>query len=267
MQVRSQPGADRRAVDGGDHRHVEVVEGRGHALDAVAVLLADARSAKLLLEVALHVLDVAAGAEHRALAGQDHGAYRRVAPRCWRRPGRIPRRAVLPVSALRVSGWFIVSVSTAPSRVVFRKRTWSGSPRCGGCQWSRAAGPAPGRAGDRPAARPGPVPVRLGTGGWPPRVQPPREQLKVEFLGEADGAVDRVAERRRAPAPPRWCAPWRRPRACGPGSGRRPGSRSAPPCAPRTRARKSRELVLDRLELADRAAELGALVGVLRGCA
>jgi hypothetical protein len=69
-------GADRRAVDRGDDRLLEQRQAPGDPLDAVDVAAAQvdrpAGEHPLLLE---HALEVAAGRERRARAGEDHAAH------------------------------------------------------------------------------------------------------------------------------------------------------------------------------------------------
>ena len=74
-----QAGADGGAVDGGDHRHLQVEQRQRQALDAGAVLMADLHAAHAAGGLPLHVLDVAARREGGAGAGEDHGAHAAVA--------------------------------------------------------------------------------------------------------------------------------------------------------------------------------------------
>ena len=175
--------------------------------------------------------------------------------------------AVLPVSALRVSGWFIVSVTTPPLLLVVQER----------CHGSL---PSSGRIGGRQVA-----PAEVERRGRRCGQQAPRRVARASTTREPQSA--RQACRRRVkscrsnssvmPIAP-WIAwamarPPRR-RFAGARLGRRPRATAAARCRSRgaadlrRHARRERllghhaELVLDGLELADRPAELRAVVGV-----
>src|SRR5450830_1090846 len=182
--------------------------------------------------------------------------------------------AVLPVRALRVAGWLMVRMRTAPSRSDLRKGVESIMGNSGGV-W-RESSCQRGRVGELAQQVEGqafvPVhqrlaqhalPVRFAAAGLAPGVQAARVELQIELSREADGAMDRMPQRRHL-----GCG--LAATGLGQGGAQRIGRLHGALATQAGRHARGKhqfghhaELVLDGLELADRAAELLALVGVL----